>query len=40
MPLTEQLYAVLFEGKEPGMAVKELMNRGRTTELEEITRGW
>lgn len=36
MPLTEQLYAVLFAGKEPAQAVKDLMARGRTTELEEL----
>lgn len=40
MPLTEQLYAVLFEGKDPEQAVKDLMARGRTGELEEIIQGW
>ncbi|SEN27610.1 NAD(P)H-dependent glycerol-3-phosphate dehydrogenase [Lihuaxuella thermophila] len=40
MPLTEQLYAVLFEGKDPEQAVKDLMSRGRTGELEEIIQDW
>jgi len=40
MPITEQLYLVLFEGKEPEQAVKDLMSRGRTKELEEIVQGW
>ncbi|MBA4495616.1 NAD(P)H-dependent glycerol-3-phosphate dehydrogenase [Paenactinomyces guangxiensis] len=40
MPLAEQLYAVLFTGKDPAQAVKDLMTRGRTGELEEIIQGW
>jgi glycerol-3-phosphate dehydrogenase (NAD(P)+) len=40
MPITAQLYEVLFNGKEPKQAVKELMGRGRTTEIEEIVQGW
>lgn len=40
MPITEQLYAVLFADKNPAQAVKELMGRGRTQELEEIIGGW
>lgn len=39
MPITEQLYLVLFEGKSPEQAVKDLMSRGRTKELEVITKG-
>ncbi len=40
MPIAEQLYLVLFEDKDPEQAVKELMSRGRTKELEEIVQGW
>ncbi|MBA4543126.1 MULTISPECIES: NAD(P)H-dependent glycerol-3-phosphate dehydrogenase [Thermoactinomyces] len=40
MPIAAQLYEVLFAGKEPALAVKELMGRGRTKELEEIVQGW
>ncbi|MBA4603700.1 NAD(P)H-dependent glycerol-3-phosphate dehydrogenase [Thermoactinomyces mirandus] len=40
MPIAEQLYLVLFENKDPEQAVKELMSRGRTKELEEIVQGW
>ncbi|MGA8943022.1 MAG: NAD(P)H-dependent glycerol-3-phosphate dehydrogenase [Thermoactinomyces sp.] len=40
MPIAEQLYLVLFADKDPGLAVKELMSRGRTKELEEIVQGW
>lgn len=36
MPITSQLYAVLFEGKAPGKAVGALMGRERTHEIEEI----
>ncbi|MFC5699869.1 NAD(P)H-dependent glycerol-3-phosphate dehydrogenase [Cohnella faecalis] len=35
MPITEQLFAVLFEGKSPARAVEELMGRVRTHEIEE-----
>jgi glycerol-3-phosphate dehydrogenase (NAD(P)+) len=34
MPLTEQLYAILFEGKEPREAIVELMQREAKHELE------
>ncbi|WP_020616694.1 NAD(P)H-dependent glycerol-3-phosphate dehydrogenase [Paenibacillus daejeonensis] len=34
MPITEQLYAVLFAGKEPRLAVEHLMARGRTQEMD------
>lgn len=40
MPLAEQLYQVLFNGKDPAQAVTDLMNRGRTTEMDEIILGW
>lgn len=40
MPITEQLYQVLFHGKTPNQAVIDLMNRGRTSELEEIFQGF
>jgi glycerol-3-phosphate dehydrogenase (NAD(P)+) len=40
MPLTDQLYAVLFQGKEPAQAVIDLMKRESTGELEEIFQGW
>jgi glycerol-3-phosphate dehydrogenase (NAD(P)+) len=33
MPVTEQLYYVLFEGKDPREAVEELMLRDRNHEL-------
>jgi glycerol-3-phosphate dehydrogenase (NAD(P)+) len=36
MPITEQLYLVLFEGKSPESAVKDLMGRVRTHEIEEV----
>lgn len=36
MPITEQLYSVLFEGKSPKAAVEALMGRLRTHEIEEI----
>ncbi|MCF6093529.1 NAD(P)H-dependent glycerol-3-phosphate dehydrogenase [Microaerobacter geothermalis] len=36
MPITAQLYKVLFEGKNPKHAVEDLMGRGRTHEMEEI----
>lgn len=34
MPITEQLYAVLFEGKSPRLAVEHLMARDRTQEMD------
>ncbi|PYI54952.1 NAD(P)H-dependent glycerol-3-phosphate dehydrogenase [Paenibacillus flagellatus] len=36
MPITDQLYEVLFAGKEPQVAVGHLMGRVRTHEIEEI----
>jgi glycerol-3-phosphate dehydrogenase (NAD(P)+) len=38
MPITKAIYQVLFEGKEPMVAVEELMERGRTHEMEEVAR--
>ncbi|MFD2612001.1 NAD(P)H-dependent glycerol-3-phosphate dehydrogenase [Paenibacillus gansuensis] len=38
MPITEQLYHVLFENKSPKLAVEALMGRGRTNEIEEIAK--
>lgn len=40
MPITAELYAVLFEGKDPSKAVEDLMGRGKTHEMEEIVEGW
>jgi glycerol-3-phosphate dehydrogenase (NAD(P)+) len=44
LPITEQVYHVLFTGKDPRQAVGELMQRGRTHEMEEIVssklQGW
>lgn len=39
MPITKELYAVLFEGKQPKKAVQDLMSRGKTDEMEEMIRG-
>lgn len=36
MPITDQMYRVLFEGLSPAEAVKQLMGRGRTREIEEV----
>lgn len=36
MPITSKLYTILFEGKDPDKAVKELMLRDKTYEIEEI----
>lgn len=36
MPITEQIYRVLFEGLSPGTAVNNLMQRGKTREMEEV----
>ncbi|HWR58004.1 MAG TPA: NAD(P)H-dependent glycerol-3-phosphate dehydrogenase [Thermodesulfovibrionales bacterium] len=33
MPFVEQVYKVLYEGKDPGLAVRELMNRALKTEF-------
>lgn len=38
MPITSELYHVLFEGKSPKTAVEDLMGRNRTHEIEEIAR--
>ncbi len=40
MPITEQLYAVLFEAKEPKIAVEALMGRVRTHESEQVAKEW
>ncbi|MBO2531493.1 MAG: NAD(P)H-dependent glycerol-3-phosphate dehydrogenase [Thermoactinomycetaceae bacterium] len=40
MPITAELHAVLFEGKDPSQAVEDLMGRGKTHEMEEIVGGW
>lgn len=39
MPITEQLFQVLFHEKKPEVAVTDLMNRGKTGELEEMFGG-
>jgi len=36
MPITEQLFQVLFNNKSPRSAVEDLMGRGRTHEMEDI----
>jgi len=36
MPITEQIYRVLYQGVSPKEAVSELMSRGRTHEVEEV----
>jgi len=38
MPITDQIYKVLFEGLPPEAAVNNLMSRGRTREMEEVAR--
>lgn len=38
MPISDELYHVLFEGKQPKLAVEDLMGRGRTHEIEEIAK--
>ncbi|MNR59560.1 Glycerol-3-phosphate dehydrogenase [NAD(P)+] [compost metagenome] len=40
MPITEQLHKVLFEDQSPRIAVEDLMGRGRTHEMEEISEDW
>ena len=37
MPIAAELYAVLFEGKDPRAAVEDLMGRGRTDEMDAFT---
>ncbi|WP_274364495.1 NAD(P)H-dependent glycerol-3-phosphate dehydrogenase [Paenibacillus thermotolerans] len=39
MPIANELHAVLFEGKDPRVAVESLMGRLRTHEIEEVARG-
>ncbi len=36
IPITEQIHQVLFEGLSPAVAVKRLMTRGKTHEMEEV----
>lgn len=38
MPITQELYDVMFNAKSPRLAVEDLMGRGRTHEIEEIAR--
>lgn len=38
MPITSEIYRVLFEGKSPRAAVEDLMGRGKTHEMEEVAR--
>ncbi|GGD69317.1 NAD(P)H-dependent glycerol-3-phosphate dehydrogenase [Paenibacillus nasutitermitis] len=40
MPITEQLYQVLYGNKPPRSAVEDLMGRGRTHEMEEGAASW
>jgi glycerol-3-phosphate dehydrogenase (NAD(P)+) len=40
MPITDQLFSVLFENKQPKAAVEALMGRGRTHEIEEVAKNW
>ncbi|WP_274651661.1 NAD(P)H-dependent glycerol-3-phosphate dehydrogenase [Paenibacillus humicola] len=40
MPITEQLYHVLFDHKPPRKAVEDLMGRIRTHEMEEVAGSW
>ena len=40
MPITEQLHAVLFEGKHPKAAAEALMGRVKTHESEEVAKAW
>ncbi|TVY11599.1 NAD(P)H-dependent glycerol-3-phosphate dehydrogenase [Paenibacillus cremeus] len=44
MPITSELHHVLFDGKEPQLAVEDLMGRGRTHEIEDLAEpfqnGW
>lgn len=39
MPITDQMYKVLFEGKDPRQAVSDLMTRDKKDEMEEFTWG-
>lgn len=39
MPITCELYHVLFDGKDPKTAVEDLMGRGKTHEMEEVAQG-
>jgi glycerol-3-phosphate dehydrogenase (NAD(P)+) len=36
MPITEKVYEILYEGKNPGEAVEELMSRGPRSERENL----
>ena len=40
MPITEQIYQVLFEGKDPQQAIKEMMLRGPKREFEGPVEDW
>lgn len=36
MPITEQMYSILYENKQPKEALLDLMTRGKTSEIEEV----
>lgn len=40
MPITQQVYRVLFEGESPRKGVANLMERGPTHEVEEVALNW
>jgi glycerol-3-phosphate dehydrogenase (NAD(P)+) len=40
MPITDELYEVLFNGKEPKAAVEDLMGRGRKDEISEMDKSF
>ncbi|MBD0380606.1 NAD(P)H-dependent glycerol-3-phosphate dehydrogenase [Paenibacillus sedimenti] len=39
MPITDELYQVMFSGKSPNLAAQDLMGRVRTHEIEEVASG-
>ncbi len=40
MPITSEIYRVLFEGADVKKSVENLMMRSKTHESEEIAEGW
>ncbi|MHB1418848.1 MAG: NAD(P)H-dependent glycerol-3-phosphate dehydrogenase [Bacillota bacterium] len=40
MPITNEVYQVLFQGQDPQLSVANLMGRGRTHEVEEVVLNW
>ncbi|MHB1127289.1 MAG: NAD(P)H-dependent glycerol-3-phosphate dehydrogenase [Bacillota bacterium] len=40
MPITNEVYRVLFQGQDPSQGVANLMGRGKTQEVEEIVLDW